>query len=283
MPDLPGAGVHAVPATPGGPATGRGGQPARRVVRTAVVWEALQPALAAAHHGADRPLEVVDVGGGTGGFAVPLAELGHRVTVVDQSPDALAALERRAGEVGVAVTALQGDATDLAEVVADVVDRGGADLVLCHGVLEHVDDPQPVVAAIAVVLRPGGLLSLLAANRNAVVVARALSGAFDQARHALDDPDGRFGPGDPLPRRFTAEGLTDLVREAGLEVAVLHGVRAFADLVPGSLVDAEPGAAEALLALERAVADRDDFRALATALHLVARRPGTATTGTTTR
>jgi SAM-dependent methyltransferase len=222
---------------------------------------------------AGRELTVLDVGGGTGGFAVPLAELGHRVTVVDPSPDALAALERRAGEVGVAVTAVQGDATDLADATADVASRGGADLVLCHGVLEHVDDPGSALAAIAGVLRPGGLLSLLAANRNAVVVARALTGRFDQARHALDDPDGRFGPGDPLPRRFTAEGLTDLVRAQGLEVTVLHGVRAFADLVPGGLVDAEPGAAEALLDLERAVADRDDFRALATALHVIGRRP----------
>jgi S-adenosylmethionine-dependent methyltransferase len=245
-----------------------GGQPARRVVRTAVVWEALQDALAR-HVRSGSTLDVVDVGGGTGGFAVPLAELGHRVTVIDPSPDALASLERRAGEVGVSVTAVQGEAAGL----ADVVLPGSADLVLCHGVLEHVDALEPAVAAIATVLRPGGLLSLLAANRNAVVVARAISGRFDQARHALDDPHGRFGPGDPLPRRFTAEALTALLHGEGLEVAAVHGVRTFADLVPGGLVDGEPGAAEALLDLERAVADRDDFRALATQLHLPDQQP----------
>lgn len=273
MPDLDG-GARRTPAA----TTGPGSQPARRVVRTAVVWDALQQALADQPAGprADQPagtLDVVDVGGGTGGFAVPLAEAGHRVTVVDPSPDALAALERRAGEVGVAVTALQGDATDLPQAVADLVARGGADLVLCHGVLEHVDDPQPALAAIAAVLRPGGLLSLLAANRNAVVVSRALAGRFDQARHALVDPDGRFGPGDPLPRRFTVDGLTGLVGAAGLQISAVHGVRAFADLVAGGLVDAEPGAAEDLLDLERAVADRADFQSLATALHVLARRP----------
>jgi len=253
-------------STPGRPV-----QPARRVVRTAVVWEALQEALAR-HERAGAPLDVVDVGGGTGGFAVPLAELGHRVTVVDPSPDALASLERRAGEVGVTVTAVQGEAAHLAEVVAS----GQADLVLCHGVLEHVDALEPAVTAIVAVLRGGGLLSLLAANRNAVVLSRAISGRFDQARHALDDPAGRFGPGDPLPRRFTAEQLTALVQAEGLDVRALHGVRTFADLVPGGLVDAEPGAAEALLELERAVADREDFQALATQLHLVALRPASA-------
>ena len=54
----------------------------RTAVRTAVVWEVLRDALAAlAPDG--RSLQVLDVGGGTGGFAVPLAELGHQVTVVD--------------------------------------------------------------------------------------------------------------------------------------------------------------------------------------------------------
>lgn len=242
---------------------------AYRALRTAVVWEAVQDALTSRGAGAGDVLDVLDVGGGTGGFAVPLAELGHRVTVVDPSPDALASLERRASDVGVSVRAIQGDAAGL----TDVVPSGSADLVLCHGVLEHVDELDPALAALADVLRSGGLLSVLVANRNAVVLARAISGHFDQARHALDDTDGRFGPGDPLPRRFTADQLVTLVRAHGLDDVALHGVRIFSDLVPGALVDAESGAAELLLALERATADHDDFRAIATQLHVVAVRP----------
>src|SRR3954466_1454225 len=115
----------------------------RTAVRTAVVWEVLRDALSTLTSG-DAALSVVDGGGGTGGFAVPLAELGHRVTVVDPSPDALASLERPAGEVGVTVAAVQGEAAHLAEVVAS----GQADLVLCHGVLEHVDALEPAVTAI---------------------------------------------------------------------------------------------------------------------------------------
>ena len=42
-----------------------------------------------------RSLEVLDLGGGTGGVAVLLAERGHRVTVVDPSPDALAAGDKK--------------------------------------------------------------------------------------------------------------------------------------------------------------------------------------------
>jgi len=51
----------------------------------------------------------------------------------------------------------------------------------------------------------------------------------------------------------------------------VHGVRVFADLVPGSLLDLEPGATAALVELERAVSERSEYFPLATQLHLLAR------------
>ena len=224
------------------------------------MWDALAEVVAAG----PAVLEIIDVGGGTGGFAVPLATLGHHVTVVDPSHDALASLERRAREEGVQVRAVQGDAAGLLDVVAP----DSADLILCHGVLEHVDDVAPALSTLATALRPGGTLSVLAANRNAVVLARAIAGQFREARHAMDDPAGRWGPGDPLPRRFTEEQLVGLLTSAGLSVRAVHGVRGFSDLVPR--VDADPSAAEALHDLEAATAARPEFRALATQLHLLA-------------
>ncbi len=227
--------------------------------RTAVVWAVLRAEL-------DRggSLTVLDVGGGTGGFAVPLAEAGHRVTVVDASPDALAALSRRAAEAGVAerITAVQGDGDRLGELTPP----GSADLILCHSLLEVVDDPAGVVAALAGVLRPGGAASVLVANRAAAVLSRAMTGHLDAAVAALADPDGRAGPADNLRRRYDAEGAAALLRAAGLTVEGIHGVRVLADLVP----DADP---EALLAFELAAADRPPYRDIATQLHLYARRP----------
>ena len=231
--------------------------------RTAVVWSGLQSVLDGA-----PGAEVLDIGGGTGGFAVPLAELGHRVTVVDPSPDALASLDRRARESGVAdrVTGLQGDLGDLAGGQGD--HDAEADVVLCHGVLEVVDDPAAALAAIGRVLRPGGVLSLLVAQRHAAVVTRAMAGHFEQARALLDGsaPGGRSG------RRFTAAELHDLLGPAGFSVSAVHAVRVFSDLVPGSLLDLEPGAAHHLLELEQAVAEREEFFPLAAQLHVLATR-----------
>ena len=240
----------------------------RASLRTAVVWEVLRDALENRAKHADRPeLDVLDMGGGTGNFAVPVARLGHRVTVVDPSPDALFALERRAAEAGVTdrITAVQGDAHGL----LGVIEPGSQDMVLCHGVLEYVDDPAEGVRNVVAALRPDGVLSLLAAGLGGAVLARALAGHFTEARQALDDPNGRWGAADPVPHRFTADQLTALVEGAGLRVGAVHGVRVFADLVPGVLVDTEPGALEALLKLEAAAAEFAAFHSVATQLHVL--------------
>ena len=216
--------------------------------RTVVVWEVLRREVERA--AADRPvLRVVDVGGGTGGFAVPLAQAGHDITVVDPSPDALAALTRRAAEAGVAerIPAVQGDADSLDTWSPP----GEADLVLCHSVLEFVDSPVRVAAAIAATLRPGGAASVIVANRVAAVLARAIGGHLDAAAAVLRDPDGRAGPRDTLRRRFDAESAAAVLAKAGLTVEQIHGVRVVTDLVPGSVLERDH---DALAAFELAVA-----------------------------
>lgn len=232
--------------------------------RTAAVWTVLGREL---ERHAGRELTVLDVGGGTGGFAVPLAEAGHTVTVVDASPDALAALNRRAADAGVAgkVHAVQGDGDALAGLVAP----GSVDLILCHAVLEVVDEPADVVTAVHAALRPGGAVSLLVAGRAAAVLGRAVNGHLDLAATLLTDPDGRAGERDTVRRRYDADTATALLHAAGLEVEEVHGVRVLADLLPSAVAEADP---QALLDLELALSPRPPFRDIASQLHLFARR-----------
>lgn len=261
----------AVSADPPG-AAARDAAQSGRALRTAVVWRTLRGTLDELVAGTGRSrADIVDAGGGTGNFAVPLAELGHTVTVVDPSPDSLAALERRAAEAGVTarVRPAQGEATDL----PDIVGAQGADLVLCHSVLEYVEDPAAGLAAIVAATRPGGAVSVLVANPVAAALRRALAGQFDDATRLLHDPGGTWGDRDPMPRRFTRESATRLLADAGLSVTDIQGVRVFADLVEGPLVDAESGAAEALVALENAAANHPALRDIATQLHISTRRP----------
>lgn len=239
--------------------------------RASVVWDVLRGVLAAraADTGRDR-LDVIDAGGGTGGFAVPLAALGHCVTVVDPSPDSLAAAQRRAAEMDVHIGAVQGEAAGLDSVVGEAA----GDLVICHSVLEYVDSPPDALAAIARVLRPGGMVSVLAASVAAAILHRAVAGRFAGARALLDHETGheQGGPAGGVPRYFTLPGLSALIEGAGLYPGAAHGVQIFADLVPSVLVDADPGAAEALRSLDAAAATYPPLRDIAAKLHLLGRR-----------
>jgi 2-polyprenyl-3-methyl-5-hydroxy-6-metoxy-1,4-benzoquinol methylase len=235
----------------------------RGSTRTAVVWRGIAERLA----GLPAQAEVLDIGGGTGGFAVRVAEQGHRVTVVDPSPDALAILGRRSSETHVSdrVRGVQGDLSTLSDLAAAGEVAAHYDLVMCHGVLEVVDDPAAAVAALAERVRPGGVLSLLVAQRHAAVVARAAAGHLAQALATLRGID--------TTRRFTAAEVSELLEGAGFTDTTMHAVRVFTDLVPSSVVDVEPGAAGLLAELEQEVAERPDYLALGSQVHALSRRP----------
>ena len=235
--------------------------------RTAAVWAALDPVV-----GAGTPLRVLDVGGGSGMFAVPLARLGHEVTVVDPSADALATLRRRAETAGVGdrVRGVQGDGDLLHEVLPGDDGADGYDLALCHSVLEVVDDPAVTLSEIARALRPGGQVSVATVNRAGAVLARAVAGHPVEARALLEDRD-------PAParahhharRRFDPADLLALVEGAGLRAGSWRGVSVVADLL-----DATSGAdSEAVRALELALAETSPYRDIATGLHVLAARP----------
>jgi SAM-dependent methyltransferase len=261
--------------------------------RSSLVWDVLAEVIAARVAQVGRTaLDVVDVGAGTGGLAVSIASRGHRVTVVDPSPDALAAARWRAAETGVTLTEVQGEASDLPGLVGEPgVNEGGADLVICHNVLEYVDSPSAALAAIARVLRPGGTVSVLAANTIAAVLQRALAGKYAEARAMLPGPvssspvssspvssataplvsvPASTAGATPAARRFTLPELTGLIEGAGLRVGDAHGIRVFSSLLPGAGSDL--AAAEALRELEEAAATCPPLRDIATRLHVLAVR-----------
>jgi S-adenosylmethionine-dependent methyltransferase len=241
-------------------------------MRPDAVYRVLEAEVAAARQrrGGRAPV-VLDVGGGSGVWAVPLAAAGCEVTVIEPSPNALATLHRRAAEAGVEITAIQGDTDALDRLVP----LGAADLVLGHGLLEVVDDVGVAVAALTAACALGGAVSILVANRYAAVLYRALAGRLVDARRLLESESGQLaGSGESVQRRFDVAGLEAALKEAGLVVEILQGHGVVSDIVPGAVLETNPGAADALAQLELVAASRPPLRDVAARLHALARRTG---------
>src|SRR5271167_4429533 len=113
---------------------------------------------------ATRSLHALDLGCGTGGMAVRLARLGLHVTVLDASVPMLVFAERAAREAGVTerIALKHGDATQF----ANLFPAESFDVILCHNILEYVDDPCAVLHSAARALRdPSSIISVLVRNQ----------------------------------------------------------------------------------------------------------------------
>ena len=85
-----------------------------------------------------KDADVLDVGGGAGRYALPLATRARRVTVVEPSEDSIELLKERAAEAGLANIAVVNASWEETEAPM-------ADIVLCSMVLHHVPDAVPFV------------------------------------------------------------------------------------------------------------------------------------------
>ncbi|MGA4954630.1 class I SAM-dependent methyltransferase [Streptomyces lavendulocolor] len=179
---------------------------------------------------------VLDVGSGPGVLSCLLAEAFPyaEVVAVDATPELLERTRERARAAGLGerVTTRRADLPD------GIAALGGADLVWTADFLHHLGDQRAAVAALAALLRPGGLLAVVEGGlpvrrlpRDAGIGRPGLEARMDAA-HAAWFAEMRAG----LPG--STEDTDDwraLMSGAGL---VPSGTRSFLHDVPAPVTDA---------------------------------------------
>ncbi|MFD5079275.1 class I SAM-dependent methyltransferase [Streptomyces sp. NPDC058371] len=210
-------------------------------------------------------LRVLDVGMGQGTQALRLARAGHQVTGLEQDGRMLAvAREALAAEpegIQGRVRFVEGDGRETGVHFLP----GSFDVVLCHGVLMYVEEPDPLLAGLARMLAPGGLLSLLVRNADALAMRPGLSGDWAGAVGAFDTVSytNRLGLDVRADRLGT---LTATLAGIGAPLGTWYGVRVFTDTAADEAT--VPPDVETLLAAEERAGRTDPYRQVAALLHL---------------
>jgi S-adenosylmethionine-dependent methyltransferase len=224
-------------------------------VRAALVLERLASTLPR------PPARVLDVGGGSGAIAVPLATDGYDVTVLDPSPAMLDLARRHASEAAVDVRVVEGGVERIDELAP-----GPFDAICCHAVLMYLDDPAGHLVTMRGAAAPGATLSLLEKNRSALAMRPGLRGDYAEALRVLADPVASGNLGIPNRSR-SVEEWNGLLTDAGWRLGSWVGIRLFSDLAPDVLSDQ---AYKDLLVLERSAGEREPYRSAARLIHLSA-------------
>ena len=210
---------------------------------------------------------VLDVGGADGADSVRFARRGLDVLVIDQSALLLAPAASEP-EVRTALLSLE----DLANAWPGLV-PGGADVVLCHNVVQYCTDLDSAVAAAVAPLKSGGLASLISTNPVNHILRVAVRDLDPEGALAmLSAKTMHTTTFDHDVRRIDVESGTRALAAAGCEVVARYGVLCVNHLITDDERKHDSHFAEALERLELELADRDPYRDIAAMWMLVARR-----------
>jgi S-adenosylmethionine-dependent methyltransferase len=221
---------------------------------------------------ATHPLRALDVGCGPGAMAVRLAQLGIEVTLLDSSLPMLNLAGRAAQEAGVTgrIALKQGDATQL----LGLFPTGSFDVVLCHNILEYVEDPCSILRSAARTLRdPSSIISILVRMQAGEVLKAALqAGDLATADHNLMAEWGHESLYGGRVRLFEAKSLHELFAAASLTTVAERGVRVVSDYLPPQVC--RTADYERIFDMERKLGRRPEFAAIARYTQYIARHAG---------
>jgi S-adenosylmethionine-dependent methyltransferase len=203
----------------------------------------------------------LDLGCGTGAAAVRLARLGLHVTLLDCSAEMLDIAQRAAREAEVTerISLKHGDAIQL----EDLFHGGAFDVILCHNILEYVDDPGALLRGAARALRnSSSMLSLLVRSQAGEVLKAAIqAGDLEAAENNLTAEWGQESLYGGRVRLFTPDSLQAMLKAASLAVIAERGVRVVADYLPPRV--SRSAEYERIFELERKLGSRTEFAAVA--------------------
>lgn len=208
-------------------------------------------------------LKIWDAGCGQAQISLWLAKQGHQLTLCDLSSRMLEKAQENFAAAGINANFHHQSAQSLA------IQLPQFDLVLCHAVVEWLAEPLQSLQTIMDKVRPGGHLSLLFYNRNAMVYKNVLKGGW-RLKPILDD--SYIGKGNKLspPNPQYPHELIAFVEQQGFNVETQTGIRVFNDYLSSQAHDISDEAE--LFELEQRYCRLPTYRDMGRYVHLLLQR-----------
>ncbi len=165
-----------------------------------------------------QPLEVLDAGGGTGVMSQVMLNLNHKVTLSDISSEVLSLAKGKLGKN------INLDVQNKA--ILSLSTKKQYDLVVCHAVLEWLQNPFEVISKLVDLVKPGGYLSLSFFNYDAQLFGNMLYGNFDYVEQGMTTKNiVRLSPNNPQKPKIILSQLENLP----VKIIKKAGIRCFHD------------------------------------------------------
>ena len=228
----------------------------------------------AKHLGRDQ-MRILDAGGGNGLDSIPLAAQGHTVDIVDCSQEMLADVPYQATQVNAQerLTTHLADLGDISKLFPD----SHFDLILCHNVLQYIDDVAALFRNLAELLKPGGLMSVVSINRYSTPYHAAFLGDnLTQALAQLDVRTSKCKTSNAVMTSYSADEISELVRKVGLVTEKDYGIRCVCDYWGDNDRKSDPVTCEQIERLEFALTELYPYKLLARYFQIIARKAESA-------
>ena len=218
-----------------------------------------------------RPLHILDAGGGNGVDSLRLARMNHRIDLVDISRPMLDDARTNAALAGV-TDRLHTHALDIHKVGEHFAENE-FDIVLCHNVIQFVDNVKPLLQALHRVLKPGGFLSLISTNQYSLPYQAAfLEQDLAKAQQLLEPADQYNAVFDIDAHEYRPDEVMDWLCGIGFNLEKQYGIRCLFNYWGTNALKEDSAIYAQLKQLEMELTERYPYMLTARQFQLIARK-----------
>ncbi|MDH3635857.1 MAG: HisA/HisF-related TIM barrel protein [Gammaproteobacteria bacterium] len=218
-----------------------------------------------------RPLRILDAGGGNGFDSLALARMNHQIDIVDISRQMLDDARANAALAGV-TDRLNTHAMDIL-TIGNKFPENEFDIVLCHNVIQFIDEVQPLLEVLRQVLKPGGFMSLITTNQYSLPYQAAfLEHDLDKAYELLDQADQYNSIFDINVHEYRPDEVIEWLSSMGLGLEKHYGIRCLYNYWGTNELKEDSIVYEKLKQLELEFTERSPYKLTARQFQIIARK-----------